>query len=94
MFAKTPTEPSELSEVIDKLLREMKTHDSGSEEFAHMTDQLVKLYAIKDGQRPDRISRDVLANIAGSLAGILIIVGYERANVVASKALGFVMKLK
>jgi hypothetical protein len=33
-----------------------------------------------------------LLPIAGSIAGILVIVGFERTHVIASKALGFVLK--
>ena len=46
----------------------------------------------KDLETPDRVSKDTLAIIAGNIAGIVLIIGYERMNVIASKALGFVMK--
>lgn len=39
-----------------------------------------------------RISSDTLALIAANLGGILIIIGYERVNVIASKAIGFIMR--
>jgi hypothetical protein len=45
-----------------------------------------------DAEKPDRVSKDALIAAATSVAGILIIVGYERFNVIASKALGFVVK--
>jgi hypothetical protein len=45
-----------------------------------------------DAEKPDRVSKDALVAAATSVAGILIIVGYERFNVIASKALGFVVK--
>jgi hypothetical protein len=35
-----------------------------------------------------------MATVAGSLVGILLIIGHERANVIGSKALGLVMKLR
>lgn len=43
---------------------------------------------------PYRPSTDTLAIIAGNLVGIVFILGHERANVIASKALGLVMKLR
>jgi len=39
-----------------------------------------------------RISPDTLAIIGGNLVGILLILQYERCHVVASKAIGFVMR--
>jgi septal ring factor EnvC (AmiA/AmiB activator) len=42
--------------------------------------------------KPDRLSKDTLAIVAGNIAGIMLIIGYERVNVIASKALAFVMK--
>lgn len=40
------------------------------------------------------VSPDTLAMIAGNIAGIVLIIGYERVNVIASKALGFVMRTR
>lgn len=41
-----------------------------------------------------KVSKETLAVIAANLTGIVIILGYERANVIASKALGFIGKLR
>jgi hypothetical protein len=40
------------------------------------------------------VSKETLAVIGANLAGIVLILGYERVNVIASKALGFVSKLR
>lgn len=44
--------------------------------------------------RRKRVSPETLALIAANLTGIVVIIGYERANVIASKALSFVTRLK
>jgi hypothetical protein len=49
---------------------------------------------IKDVVTPDRVSKDTLAIIGANLAGIVLIIGYEKFNVVTSKALGFIQKLR
>lgn len=90
----TPAMKTGLEKAIDDLLNEMNSVSSDSEEYSKMVDQLVKIYNLKDVDRPKRISPDTLATVLGNLAGILLIVGHERANVVTSKALGFVLKLK
>lgn len=48
----------------------------------------------KDFAAPNRVSVDTWAVIAANLLGIILIIGHERANVVTSKALGFVSKLR
>lgn len=45
-----------------------------------------------DLERPDQVSKDALVAASASIAGILLIIGYERFNVIASKALSFVLK--
>lgn len=89
-----PREPSGLSNAIDNLLSDMSSTRSDTEEYSKLVDQLVKLYPLKTEERPKRVSPDTLALIAGNLVGIILIVGVERGNVVASKAIGFVMKLR
>jgi hypothetical protein len=44
--------------------------------------------------RRKRVSPETLALIAANLTGIVIVVGYERVNIIATKALGFVSRLK
>jgi hypothetical protein len=41
-----------------------------------------------------RVSADTWAIVGANIAGIALIIGYERINVIASKALGFVGKLR
>jgi predicted nucleic-acid-binding protein len=41
-----------------------------------------------------KFSPDTLLAVAGNLVGIVAILGFEKANVVTSKALGFVTKTK
>lgn len=91
---KRPDEESGLEKAIDEVLREMASRASDSDEYAAMVDQLTKLYKLKEIDIPQRVSPDTLAIVIGNLAGIILIVGYERANVVTSKALSFLLKLR
>lgn len=83
-----------LQEVIDELMSEMRGYDAHSPEYATMADQLVKIYGIKNQKRHDRVSKDTMATIAGNLAGIALILNFERMGVITSKAMGLVMKLR
>lgn len=95
MFNRQPKEPSPLDPAIERLLEIMSETETVSEDYSKMTDQLVKLYKLKKETEPsNRPSADTLALIAANLAGILIIIGHERANVITTKALSFLVRLK
>lgn len=86
-------EKSALEKEIDRLFAELSEKNSESDEYAKVVDQLTKLYKLKEIDSPQRVSWDTLALIAGNLAGILLIIGYERTHIVTSKAIGFVLRL-
>lgn len=94
MFTRTTDQNDKtLNEAIEHVLQQLKTAEPETENYAQMSDQLVKLYAIKNENRSRRVSPDTLATIGANLLGIGIIVGHERTHIVTSKALGFIRKL-
>lgn len=94
MFPSNQEEKTKLEDAIDRVLEHMEDESPDSDEYAKMADQVVKLYALKEVDVKKRVSPDTLAIIAGNLAGIVMIVGYERAHIVTSKAIGFLLKLR
>jgi len=91
MFKSGPQEKTPLDKAIDQVLREMENETADSAEFAKMNKQLIKLYKLQ-GQTKKHVSPDTMAVVAGNLAGILLIVSHERAHVLTSKAIQFVLK--
>lgn len=85
---------TKLDDAIDSLLDQMLVSDCSSKEYFTMVDQLTKLYKLREVDTPKRVSPDTLVLVAGNLIGIVVILGYEKANVITSRALGFVMKLR
>lgn len=83
-----------LTKEIDRVLMLMSNADPTSTEYADLMATLTSLYALKESTSKSRVSKDTIAVVAGNLAGILMIVGHEKAHVVTSKALGFVMKAR
>jgi hypothetical protein len=81
-----------LQKEIDRVLTLMSDASPVSNEYADLTESLTKLYALKELSSKSRVSKDTIAIVAGNLAGILMIVGHEKAHVVTSKAIGFVLK--
>lgn len=99
MFTRKPsTNKDGVTQAIDALLEEMSALSGDDPEYAKMADQLTKLYALKEVDHKvtsnKRVSFDTLALIGANLAGILLIVGYERENVMTSKALSLLLRLK
>ena len=90
----TPQEPNNLEKAIARNLAEMDQYGCNSPEYAKMVEQLAKLYKLKEFDNHGRVSADTKAIILGNLVSIALILGYERANVLTSKALGFVMRLR
>jgi uncharacterized protein (DUF342 family) len=93
VFTKT-SEPTALDEEIARLLSEMAETEMESEEYSKLTDHFIKLYKLKAETAPKRVSADTWALIAANLAGIILVIGYERANVITTKALAFIQKLR
>lgn len=93
MFQKH-TANAELQEAIDRLLLAMKDSDPTSDEYASLAARLTELTKIKPQTARIHVSQDTLATISANLIGIWLILHYERVNLVGSKALSFVQKLR
>jgi hypothetical protein len=87
-------EPSKLDVVIDKVLTDMVTYSPTDPEYKRLLKTLDKLTQLKTQTRRQKVSSDQILMTAGYLLGILAIVAYEQKHVMASKALGFIPKLR
>ena len=94
MFKRPDDEKSLLDLAIEDVFREMAVMNADSVEYAKMVKQLEKLYKMRKADKPESVSRDTMAIIIGNLIGIVIIVGYERTNIVTSRALNFITKAR
>jgi len=84
--------PTALDVAIQTALEKLNDLNPGTKEYSVHLDQIAKLMLFKEKTTPKRVSPDTVAIVAGNLAGILMIVSYERVHIVTSKALGFVIK--
>lgn len=94
MFKKTTPEPDLLEVTIASVHTELEGLTADSPEYSKAVDQLDKLYKMKSYEKTNRVSKDALIAVAGNLAGIVMILSFERTHVIATKALGFVGKFK
>lgn len=95
---KLPVEKTGLEKAIDDLFVEMASLTGDDPAYAIMADQVEKLYKLKEVDQKvassRRVSPDTWATVIANVTGILMIVGHERANVVTSRALTLLQKLK
>jgi hypothetical protein len=93
----TPEEdPQELKDAITKALNELAEHETYSPEYVKALEQIEKLYKLRNPKPELRkpVSMDTVWVVAGNLVGIGMIIGYEKAHVISSKALGFILKAR
>jgi hypothetical protein len=96
MFTKHKPEEENpnLDEAIDLALLELQKHAPYTTEYIKVVEQLEKLYKLRapkpELQKP--VSLDTVLTVAGNIAGIVIILGYERAHVITSKAFSLIIK--
>jgi hypothetical protein len=96
MFNRTVSPADEaLEEAITAAISYLEYNKPGEPEYDLTLDKLERLYKLRaphpEARKP--VSRDALVQGAFSIAGILLVLNYERAHIVTSKAFSFI-KLK
>jgi len=88
-----PQNKTPLQEAIDQALLElMRDHCPHTDDYGKAVDQIQKLHKLKEAEKPSTLSPDTLAICLTNIAGILMIIKHEQYQVIASKALSFVLK--
>jgi hypothetical protein len=90
-FAK---EPSQLDIALNRAYAALSNLQETDEKYAAILDQIVKLHKMKNDERTLQVSPDTWATIGANLAGILLIIRHEHVNVITSRAMNLVTKLK
>jgi len=83
-----------LQDEINDVLSHLEINGVDTPEYEELLKQLERLTALKAFDKDRRVSADTVIAVAGNLAGIAIILGYEHMHAITSKALGFVIKAK
>ena len=95
---KNDSEKIDLNDTIDALFMEMSAYSSDSPEYAQMVAQLDTLYRLRtvdsEIKQSNSISKETWVAVGANLLGIGMIVGYERAHVLVSKALPLIFKIR
>lgn len=84
----------ELDEVITNALKQLDALPAYSPEYVKVVDQIERFTKMKEHHRSARVSPDTLAIVLGNLAGIVLIIKHEHVNVIATKAMGLLLKTR
>lgn len=89
-------EHTAVDDQIAEVLALMKTEDAQSEQYSALLTTLERLHKLKLSSEPEKksVSPDAIVAASASIAGIVLILGFEKANVLTSKAMSFVFKPK
>lgn len=92
MFTKNAHE-TQLKTAIAELIEELRGFVVGSDDYNLHLEQIERLHKmLPPVQEKRRVGAVDLLPIAGNLIGIFSILGYEKTNVITTKALSFVTK--
>jgi hypothetical protein len=89
-------DPTPLDQVIEMSLKDLITFSPGTQEYDIRLTRLERLYRQKEWEtpKPEALSPNVMVSVGANLLGILMIIRHEHVNVIASKALSFVVKTR
>lgn len=88
-FAKKQKSRIELE--IEKLEEQLQSSNVGSEEYGNLLTALERLNKLKETKFKG-IDPNTMLLVGGNILGIVIILGYEKTGVIASKAMSFIGK--
>jgi len=79
---------------IEHILEYLKREDPGSDEYNKAVQNLKVLYEARTKKPAYLVDPDTIVIVLGNLLGILLILQYERFNVVSTRALSLIVKPK
>jgi len=92
MFQKQNKTP--LQTLIDDQVQKLAEVGLHDEQADAILTRIEKLHKMNTAERNHRVSPDTMVSVAANLVGIVLIIKHEHLNVITSKAMSFVPKLK
>jgi len=83
-----------LDEEILRLTNQLRNTNPVNEDYVKISDNLKVLCEARSKYDRASISPEVLLGVATNILGLLIVLNFEKANVITSKAISFLWKAK
>ena len=81
-----------MDEEIARLTAKLGTMNHLSDDYSKTLDMITKLTKARAEKNERAISMDTILTIGANIAGLLLVLNYERLNVISTKALTMVWK--
>lgn len=81
-----------MDEEIERLAAQLSTISSLSDDYATILNRLSILTKARAEKNEKAISMDALVNVGANIVGILLVLNYEKLNVITSKAITMVWR--
>lgn len=94
MFAVFEKTDTKLEIALDRALAHLEGQKIDSAEYAKTLEHVIKLQKMREEEKPARLSADTKALIAANLTGILLIIRHENVNVITTKAMNLITKVR
>jgi hypothetical protein len=96
VFKKKTHDETTTQDLIDAANSRLFGLEPDTDEYNKVLDQIERLHKLKsrESEGKMRVSPDTLIIVGANLLGIVLILNYEKLDIVTSKALGFVGKSK
>lgn len=72
---------------------DLQQYDTSSDEYKRQLDVVDRLIKIRQGEQPDKISRNTMLIVGASFAQLLVLIAYENKHVLSQKGFSSIMKL-
>lgn len=93
MFTKKPAEKTGLERAREDALDVLNDYAPVDDEYKTILKRVVTLSNLMEKEAPEKLSINALLPVIGTIASVVVIVGYEQRQVLTSKALQFLPKL-
>lgn len=92
MFA--PKMNTYVDKEIARTILMLQEKEPDSKEYAATLEHLTKLQKIRQEEKPTRLSSDTMLVVGANLIGMLLIIRHENVNVITTKALSLIPRLR
>jgi hypothetical protein len=86
--------PTELDLEFERALAELAKLDIGTDEYEAVLERVMKLHKMKMDAKSSGVSPDNVLLVVANILSIMLVTRFERENIITSKALSMVPRLK
>jgi hypothetical protein len=90
----TPKYQRMLESELESVIVRLRLETVPQEDYVKTLTVVERLHEMMDKEKSSFVSKDTILTVAANLIGIILIIKHENVNVITSKALSFVPRLR